>query len=183
MGAEKVIECWGGCRGTGTHQQSGEECRVCRGTGRILVEFKRIDGTPPSEVDLDAALRRYKAQHVLEQDQVWYNREGDEILLEDMSLRYLKNVLAFVERRAAFLKARAEAQLLFWCGQPHGDMAQDALDSILAEVLDQEPTTWLYGQPLVARLDYLVKIEHDGPFDGRPLVSTVDGDFADAQGD
>lgn len=33
-----IIDCPSGCRGTGTHQQSGEECTLCKGWGRLKVQ-------------------------------------------------------------------------------------------------------------------------------------------------
>lgn len=159
----RVIDCWM-CSGTGTHQSAGTECHLCEGVGRVRVQVLGPDGhLPRSEEEIRAAVKRAEQRMVLTQTEVWFDADGNEIRLEDMSLRYLKNVLGFLERRADRLKRAAEAQIWAWSTEPHGDMAQDSLDRMYAEIEDQQAMTWLYDQPLVRQIDYLIKIEHDGP--------------------
>lgn len=47
--------------------------------------------------------------------------------------------------------------------QPSGDAACDAFDSVVAEVLEMRPVTWLYSMPFVENLERLIREGHDGP--------------------
>lgn len=115
-----------------------------------------------------AYLRRQEILHskrdVLSQDEVWYPKTGDPIRVDEMSLRYKKNVLAFLERRAPTLKAAYEWRMIAG-PQPSGDAAQDAFDSAMGELFEMQPIKWLYRTPLVERLEQLVREGHDGPID------------------
>lgn len=108
-------------------------------------------------------LEQWKRRHVLFQDEIWYPREGDPVRLDDMSLRWKRNLLAFLERHAPSLKQQAEFELM--ATTMNGEHAQDAVDQILSETLETKATTWLYQQPLVERLERLIREDHDGPVD------------------
>lgn len=108
-------------------------------------------------------MERWNRRHVLMQDEVWYPKEGDPVRLDEMSLRWKKNLLAFLERRAEALKMSAELELVG--ATMGGEHAQDAVDQILAETLETKATTWLYQQPLVEKLEQLIREGHDGPVD------------------
>lgn len=113
---------------------------------------------------LDLALEKDARRRVLSQDELWYPKEGGQVRLDEMSLRWKTNLLRFLERRAGALQDSAIQRLLSG-PQPGGDMASDAFDSMVDAEIDAKPTTWLYRQPLVLKLEQLIREGHDGPVD------------------
>lgn len=140
-------------------RQNGEIC--------ISLDDRMCSCDPRGDKARAAAIRhqKYRRAHVLEQDEVWFNKAGEEIRLEDMSNRYLRNVMNFLEQRAGYFHTRECLWICAAAAMPHGDGAQDALDQVAEEVMDMLPTTWLYRQPLLVRLEALVRSGHDGPID------------------
>lgn len=121
----------------------------------------------------EATLERLNRRNVLMQDKVWYPKDGDPVRLDEMSLRWKKNLLAFLDRRASALHESAVNAVIFG-PRPGGDAACDAFDSMFDELMETRPTTWLYDQPLVVRLEQLIRENHDGPvdrFDSTKLVA------------
>lgn len=112
-------------------------------------------------------MRRYERRNVLSQTELWWPKgapDDQPIRVEDMSLRYKKNLLAFLERRADHLKFRYELDMVSG-PQPSGDGARDLFDRELTGVLEAKPVTWLYSMPFVENLERLVREEADGPID------------------
>lgn len=132
----------------------------------VDAELCCCDPTGEQARAVEAALQQWRRRAVLSQTEVWYPREGDPVRLDDMSLRWKRNLLAFLERRAPRLKASAEWQLVGWASSDRiGEHAADSLDAVLSETMDTLPLTWLYRQPLVERLEQLIREGHDGPVD------------------
>jgi hypothetical protein len=161
-----VQEC-ATCRGTGTNQGNGHECGYCKGWGHLLVSVvgpcdprgnlqeKALSDTvqPP----LKERLARIERRTVLSQDEVWYPKDGDPVRLQDMDTRYLTNVRNFLYRKAAALKNQEEWDMLSFAGTLGGEMAQDAMDSMLFEIMDMDPAIWLSQQLLMIRIEELIK--------------------------
>lgn len=113
---------------------------------------------------LEVAMEKYDRRHVLYQGEVWYPKNGDPVRLVDMSLRWKRNLLAFLERRAPTLQdgylTNTEWSLV--------GAAEHATDIVMAEVQRERelaPVTWLYRTPLVLQLEQLIREEQDGPVD------------------
>lgn len=109
----------------------------------------------------DAAERR-RRREVLQQDEVWFDSLGREIQLTEMSMRYKKRVVAFLERRAPMLKLRYELRFMVSVDQM-SEASQDAIGCEFDRILEQRPTTWLFQQPLLVRLERLIHDGHDAP--------------------
>lgn len=149
------------CDGTGLHQQAGVDCTFCDATGRAIA----IPAPPPT-LTKEQLIEQWKRRHVLSQTEWWYPKQGDPVRLEAMSLRWKRNLLAFLVRRAPALHKSAAWEMVLAAGTHNGgDMAQDALDDIAADLMDAEPLVWLHEQPFVRRLAELVDAEADGPED------------------
>lgn len=85
------------------------------------------------------------------QDREWRSGDGRVNRLKDLDPRHRRNLIAWLERRAARLKMAYEFSLATG-PQPSGEMACDAFESeqaVLWETGDQE---WLNSTPLMIRL-------------------------------
>lgn len=110
------------------------------------------------------AVEKDRRRSVLWQDEVWFDKSGSEFRLEDLSLRWKRNILAFLDARAPMLQASWLARTCLG-PQPSGEAATDAFDQMLDEAMSESPTKWLYQTPLVERLEHLIRIGQDGPLD------------------
>lgn len=92
-----------------------------------------------------------KMRAALRQDRVWTDRQGTEIALSDIDERYARNILGFLEKRAAVLHAGAHEQYLF-LPEPRGDVANDSFHDEHTALMFMEPKDWLESQPFVHAL-------------------------------
>jgi hypothetical protein len=90
---------------------------------------------------------------LLHQDEIWIDRDGAEIRLDDMSPRYCGNVLSLVVRAAPSYLERLWFSMASSPG-PSGDMASDAFDSEMDRLLDaqKDPARWAESTELVQAL-------------------------------
>lgn len=103
---------------------------------------------------LDECVRVYC---LLEQADAWIDANGRRHQIDEMSVRYKANVVAFLERRAARLADfYGYGELIDYSRHPAGgEMAQDAVESALADAdraRMEQPVEWLRGTRLVRRL-------------------------------
>lgn len=89
---------------------------------------------------------------VLDQREVWIDKDRNTVTLDDMSPRYARNLIAWLNRRADRILLAAQMRLSRDAAAPHGDMAQDALDGALDNLLRANAEEWLEEQPLMQRL-------------------------------
>lgn len=159
---------------TSTELRHGEACRFAglplgpRGgsDGRVPLSHEHCVCDPHGTKARVRARQweRSRRSRVLWQDQVWWDREGNELRLTDLSHRYLSNLLGFLEARAqrfydTFVWSMAAGP------HPSGDAATDAFEVEFDQLLNTKPTTWLYSTPLLVMLERLVRDGHDGPID------------------
>lgn len=90
-------------------------------------------------------------------DETWTDASGREHRIADMEIRYCRNVVAFLERRAVAL-AQASALDVFHMPLPAEDTAAfDAVWSDLErewDMQDHNPVGWLNEKPLLKALRY-----------------------------
>jgi hypothetical protein len=92
---------------------------------------------------------------LLHQDEVWIDREGRTHSLDHMTTRYLRNLRAFLMRRAkGFLDW--EIDEMVYGPQPHGDAARDAFEAELDWALRADPQEWLAETELVRAIDEIL---------------------------
>jgi hypothetical protein len=109
------------------------------------------DGPPP---------RRVPITRLLEQRTWWRPRDADPIRLVDMEPSHRHHLLGFLRRNAARYKSAAEWNMFGMMSGPmgpSGDMATDAVEGIMDELIDQRPEVWIDQQPLAKRLCKLIK--------------------------
>jgi hypothetical protein len=110
-----------------------------------------------------------RIENLITQDEFWVNREGERILLKDMSCRYKANVHNFLLKRAAHIEFKYAFS--FATGpQPSGDAACDAFDYAMQQHMDHVVEVgaeqWLREMPLLRALLYQSRAsEFDGPID------------------
>lgn len=110
------------------------------------------------------SLRRWERRHVLTQDKVWWPKDADEpIRVKDMSVRYKRNVLAFLERRAPQLKLAADWEIAGV--QMNGEHAQDAVDAIAAAQYEMTVEEWFNDLPLIRKLRRHIRKGKGGAID------------------
>lgn len=114
---------------------------------------------PPDGVDI---------MILLNQRTWWRPKERESLRLTEMTPSHRRHLLAFLRRNAAVYKSAAEWSFLGSIDGHHGDMANDALDSIMDELLETRPQSWIEQQPLVKSLRKLVKKD-----DKAALAATV----------
>jgi hypothetical protein len=95
---------------------------------------------------------RYQRRQVLWQDEVWYQEDGTEVRVADMSLDRMQALVLFLERRAPRLKVSWEWSVALSPGV-QGEHALDAVDQMLAESHATDAVEWIHDTPLVRRLD------------------------------
>jgi hypothetical protein len=97
---------------------------------------------------------------MLSQDVWWRPRNAEPLRVKDMEPSHRSNTLEYLLRNAVRYKTAAEnefASLISGPMGPSGDMACDAVDSVMDELLEQTPLAWMEEQPLVRKLTKLVK--------------------------
>lgn len=99
-------------------------------------------------------------QDILEQDEMWWPREGAPIRLDDMGPRHRRNTLAMIRRNAAATKFAYEINALSGPRPDPFSMAADMVDEGLRQLAKQDPVEWINEQPLVARLAELAAADH-----------------------
>lgn len=110
---------------------------------------------------LDYLVRSQKAR-VLHQRRHWWPKGATEpIRVKDMSVRYKRNVLAFLERRADRLKQGAEWELAGV--QMNGEHAQDSIDQMLDVLMRTSTLEWFNDLPLIKRLRRDIRRGRGGP--------------------
>lgn len=97
---------------------------------------------------------RVNAIELLGQGRIWVDADGAEREIATMDLRHVQNVRNYLMRNGSELAEQAYARVAFG-PQPSGDMACDAVDSMLSELEDaaQNPEPWLARSPLFQALD------------------------------
>lgn len=114
------------------------------------------------EARAQAAILQRRKAHVLSQTEFWFTRDGRELRVDELSLRYKRSILAFLERRAPSLLAGWVSRTLD-CASTASEHAADGLYRLADEAMSKRPVTWLYEQPLAERLEALIREGHDGP--------------------
>lgn len=108
--------------------------------------WKPEDGPPPKRVGL---------LQLLEQNIWWIPKDSAPIKLVDMADSHRRNLAGFLRRNAAHYK-NVELDSMFWSMAgplgPSGDMAQDAAESTLNELENEDPLEWLGEKPLMQAL-------------------------------
>lgn len=95
--------------------------------------------------------------HVLDQADVWVDKEGQRHLVEEMSVRYKSNVVGYLERRARAVASQYAVHAVHALPDPDW-VGEAAFDSLMHEVnatwdaLLGDPLVWLRGTTLVQRL-------------------------------
>ncbi|AXH66350.1 hypothetical protein SEA_SATIS_191 [Streptomyces phage Satis] len=97
--------------------------------------------------------QRASAIELLGQEDVWVDTNGTTHRLQDMDRRYCENVYGYLLRNS---RALAEQTYHRVAGgpQPNGEMACDAVDAILEELLDaiENSDRWMMERPLMQAL-------------------------------
>lgn len=153
-----------------TEMTHGEGCRFRGMTlGEVHLNHHHCICDPHGDKARQLArfIEKDRRRSVLWQDEVWFDRSGAEFRLEDLSLRWKRNILSFLEARASNLHMQWIAQTALG-PQPSGEAASDAFGRMLDEAMSESPTKWLYQTPLVERLEHLIRIDQDGPLDRAP---------------
>ena len=87
----------------------------------------------------------------LRKTDTWATKDGRTLALENIEPSHRANLLAFLQRRAAFAKQGVEAEYVYG-HEPHGEMALEDFHSELDHIAWQSPEEWLSDQPLYKRL-------------------------------
>jgi hypothetical protein len=91
----------------------------------------------------------------LMRDDAWTTADGTEMALGEMAQSHIENVIAFLRRRAEVFKRRAENRMwrdLEGPFAPGGDVACDAFDEELAQLIRAPSVEWIDGTPIVRAL-------------------------------
>lgn len=114
---------------------------------------------------------RMTAVDLLGQGEIWVDSQGTTYKISEMEPRYVHNVRSYLLRNGRALAEQAYHRVAFGM-QPSGDMACDAVDAILEELLDaiENPGRWLERSELVQALDARIA----PPVPDSPAVSYVD---------
>lgn len=83
------------------------------------------------------------------QGETWTDATGTEHRIDEMSARYCRNVIAFLDRQAQRI-AFAVGFAMASGPQPTGEAANDCFDAAMADLDD--PVRWLHGTTLVEAL-------------------------------
>jgi hypothetical protein len=89
--------------------------------------------------------------YLLDQKTWWKPRQGPPVLIADMTDTHRLHTAAWLFKRAEMLADAEATSMVFGPFQPSGDMACDAFDDIVGELLDR-PLEWLRGKPLFGAL-------------------------------
>lgn len=124
---------------------------------------------PPTGVDILAMLKQ----------RVWWRpKDSEPARLVDLAPSHRAHLLAFLRRNAAHYKDASEWGLINSIdGSHHGDVAGDALDSMVDELMGTSPQDWIEQRPLVKRLRKLVK--NDEKATVGPTASLAENDLVD----
>lgn len=113
--------------------------------------------------------------HILEQDSVWLPYGADKpVRLKLMEPSHVANLLAFLERRKQLMKQKIEEY--YWkVAYLHdgGEMAQDSLDRIADDLIEQSTDEWFEEQPLIIELRRL-KAKYDKALCPPSFVNAVE---------
>lgn len=96
-------------------------------------------------------LRQLRRRNVLDQAEVWFDRDGVEHRLGDLDLSHKVNILRFLKRRAPRLKFGYELRLATGV-QPSGEAATDGFHQMLDQLAEQPTDEWFEQLPLVVEL-------------------------------
>lgn len=101
---------------------------------------------------------RLTAIDLLGQGEIWVDSQGVTHEIAGMELRYARNIRTYLTRNGRALAEQAYHRVAFGM-QPSGDMACDAVDAILEELLAaiEDPERWLADSELVKALDARLK--------------------------
>lgn len=85
--------------------------------------------------------------NLLDQTEVWVNREGEEIRVDEIDARYAANICRFLERRAVGIFFHYNLDRLVRLPM---DMGEEAERSVLDHMDEQsrDPVGWLREKPL-----------------------------------
>lgn len=82
---------------------------------------------------------------------VWQSREGP-IEITDMTVSHLKNAVRMLQDNVEDLRTAWGLEMFVSGPEPSGEMAQDAVDSAMAEDARQSDSAWLRSTPLYKAL-------------------------------
>lgn len=116
--------------------------------------------------------KRAPVTEKLDQGKVWQTADGRTLLLEEMTPRHRRNLLAWLERNATGLKFHYELAFALSGSGPNGEAAQDAFDDAVDGLMRQSDEEWLEDLPLVQRLRELEQL-YDHAVVG-PLIQIMD---------
>lgn len=90
---------------------------------------------------------------LLGQDEIWIDKEGRRLAISEMTPTHCQNVRNFLMRNSGGFLDTLYHRILDG-PQPHGDMASDGFDGVLAELEEasKDPVAWITGQPLLIAL-------------------------------
>lgn len=92
--------------------------------------------------------------HFLDQDEIWTDKEGNQHRIDEMSVRYKANVVAFLERRAVSMEfnySLGEARFIGGMAMHAQELAEDACGDEWERRMD-DPVAWLRSTRLMKRL-------------------------------
>jgi len=97
---------------------------------------------------------------LLWQDEMWVDRLGTEMTLEQMTPDHRRNLLNLLEKNAENLHFRVGLRLSSY--SPQGEMASDDVDRMIDQHMDTDPVVALSQYPLIQRLRTMVSQDiHD----------------------
>lgn len=113
------------------------------------------------------------------QSKTWHSQAGP-IAIRDMETNHIENTIAMLDRNVEDVRTRYGLALFAGPLQPSGDMANDALDSAIAEDARQSDKTWLHSTPLYRALKRELRKRTAKPI---PVIDddyeTIHGSMAD----
>lgn len=99
---------------------------------------------------------------LLDQTEVWFDRDEQPHELIDMSPRYKANVINFLVRRARLMEFNYSLREALWLTHMEPMMGEMAFDSVENAIFaDQDkrfknPAAWLWSTPLLRELEWQV---------------------------
>lgn len=155
-------------------EQAERDARAAAASWAVSAYFGEDAGPPPERVG---------ALDMLEQDIWWrarirlpdspegerrYTERTEPIRVEDMAHDHRLALLSWLRQRAHRFKEKAEWRMAGG-PQPSGDMACDAFEAELNELMNQPASEWIEQQPLVQALVHWTTPYGEAPLTWRPM--------------
>lgn len=89
---------------------------------------------------------------ITNQKKIWIDRVGNTHTVNLISIRYVKNLRAYLLRNSGLYLESYLWRAFLGAPYPRGEVAQDAVESAIAELEEMKPKTWMKHQPLYRQL-------------------------------